>query len=54
MEGVISKAMITMIFFQGNLITTSQYADVVEERMIAKKCGYAICNNQLSKVHEDR
>ncbi|XP_068728587.1 putative RNA polymerase II subunit B1 CTD phosphatase RPAP2 isoform X1 [Montipora capricornis] len=34
----------------GNLITTSHYADVVEERMIAKKCGYAICNNQLSKV----
>lgn len=40
------------VFFlnQGNFITTSHYADVVEERMIAKKCGYPLCNNQLNQV----
>lgn len=35
---------------QGNFITTSHYADVVEERMLSKKCGYPLCNNQLNQV----
>lgn len=34
----------------GNFITTSHYADVVEERMIAQKCGYPLCKNHLSKI----
>ncbi|KAJ7334325.1 RNA polymerase II associated protein 2 [Desmophyllum pertusum] len=34
----------------GNLITTSHYADVVEERMLSKKCGYPICNNQINQI----
>ena len=39
-----------VFFYQGNFITTSHYADVVEERMIAKRCGYPLCNNQLNQV----
>ena len=35
---------------QGNFITTSHYADVVEERMLSKKCGYPLCNTQLNEV----
>ncbi|CAH3114698.1 unnamed protein product, partial [Porites lobata] len=35
----------------GNFITTSHYADVVEERMIAQRCGYPLCKNRLSKVN---
>ncbi|XP_048255541.1 putative RNA polymerase II subunit B1 CTD phosphatase RPAP2 isoform X2 [Haliotis rufescens] len=34
----------------GQLISTSHYADVVEERSIAKDCGYPICSNKLAKV----
>ncbi|KAL9988700.1 hypothetical protein ACROYT_G003175 [Oculina patagonica] len=34
----------------GNFITTSHYADVVEERMLSKKCGYPLCNNELSQI----
>ncbi|XP_044172847.1 putative RNA polymerase II subunit B1 CTD phosphatase RPAP2 [Acropora millepora] len=38
----------------GNFIATSHYADVVEERMIAKKCGYPLCNNQLNQIPTQR
>ncbi|XP_015775648.1 PREDICTED: putative RNA polymerase II subunit B1 CTD phosphatase RPAP2 [Acropora digitifera] len=34
----------------GNFIATSHYADVVDERIIAKKCGYPLCNNDLNPV----
>lgn len=39
-----------MIFLQAHLITADNYKDVVEERSIAKLCGYPICLNQLDKV----
>ena len=35
---------------QGNFITASHYADIVEERMLSKKCGYPLCNNELNQV----
>ncbi|XP_067677648.1 putative RNA polymerase II subunit B1 CTD phosphatase RPAP2 [Haliotis asinina] len=34
----------------GQLISPSHYADVVEERSIAKDCGYPLCSNKLSRV----
>ena len=40
----------TFSFLQGNFITTSHYADVVEERMLSKKCGYPLCRNPMNQV----
>ncbi|KAF5894483.1 putative RNA polymerase II subunit B1 CTD phosphatase RPAP2, partial [Clarias magur] len=31
------------------LITPANYSDVVEERFIAKMCGYPVCSNRLTK-----
>eukprot|EP00112_Aurelia_sp_Birch-Aquarium-sp1_P006740 Seg1738.8 transcript_id=Seg1738.8/GoldUCD/mRNA.D3Y31 product="putative RNA polymerase II subunit B1 CTD phosphatase RPAP2" protein_id=Seg1738.8/GoldUCD/D3Y31 len=33
-----------------NEIMPSHYADIVEERSIAKLCGYPLCSNKLAKV----
>lgn len=32
------------------MITPANYRDTVEERSIAKLCGYPICPNKLGKV----
>lgn len=56
METLVLEDQISQDFLihSGNLITTSHYADVVEERMIAKKCGYPVCNNQLNQIPTQR
>jgi len=45
LSGVLSFSLL-----QGNFITTSHYADVVEERMLSQKCGYPLCNTQLNQA----
>lgn len=35
---------------QAKMITPANYRDTVEERSIAKLCGYPICPNKLGKV----
>ena len=41
---------IISFYFQLNEIMPGHYCDVVEERSIAKLCGYPICSNRLTKV----
>ena len=41
---------IVFIHTQLNEIMPGHYADIVEERSIAKLCGYPLCSNRLSKV----
>jgi hypothetical protein len=36
--------------YQVRFITQSDYQDVVEERVILKLCGYAICKNKLENI----
>ena len=40
----------TYHFLQALLITAENYQDTVEERSIAKLCGYPICPNKLDNV----
>lgn len=41
---------ISIFSSQAKFITSANYKDAVEERFIAKLCGYPICPNKLGKV----
>lgn len=38
------------MYSQARLITAANYKDVIEERTIAKLCGYPLCPNPLGQV----
>lgn len=39
-----------VLSFQAKFIAPANYKDVIEERSIAKLCGYPICSSKLGKV----
>lgn len=43
-------AFFVFVSSQARLITAANYKDVIEERTIAKLCGYPICPNELGQV----
>lgn len=39
-----------LFLFQAQFITPTNYKDALEERSIAKLCGYPLCPNKLGKI----